>query len=76
MVTGGASGLGLAVVQRVAAKGGRAVVADLPTSKGEAIAEALGERVVFVATDVSVGIRFNCFNSFKKREFSTTQLFL
>jgi len=53
MVTGGASGLGLAVVQRVAAKGGRAVVADLPTSKGEAIAEALGERVVFVATDVT-----------------------
>lgn len=53
LVTGGASGLGLATVRRFIAGGGSAVIADLPSSEGELIAKNLGERARFVPTDVT-----------------------
>lgn len=53
LVTGGASGLGLATVQRVVREGGRAVICDLPTSKGSVVAERFGPDAVFAPTDVS-----------------------
>lgn len=53
LVTGGASGLGLATVRRFVEGGGSAVIADLPSSNGELIARDLGERVRFVPTDVT-----------------------
>ncbi|WP_020501759.1 SDR family NAD(P)-dependent oxidoreductase [Sciscionella marina] len=53
VVTGGASGLGLATVQRLLDAGaGQVVIADLAGSEGEAVAARLGDRAVFVATDV------------------------
>jgi NAD(P)-dependent dehydrogenase (short-subunit alcohol dehydrogenase family) len=53
VVTGGASGLGLATVKRLLAAGAdRVVFADLPGSDGKAVAESLGDRVVFVPADV------------------------
>ena len=54
MVTGGASGLGRACVERVVREGGRVVVADLPTSGGSALAKELGESAVFAPLDVSL----------------------
>src|SRR5690606_490664 len=53
MVTGGASGLGLACVKWLAGAGSRVVLVDLPTSEGAAIAEELGDQVVFVGADVT-----------------------
>jgi NAD(P)-dependent dehydrogenase (short-subunit alcohol dehydrogenase family) len=57
IVTGGASGLGLATVRRLAAAGAPTVVIDLPTSDGADIAKAVteetGTRVVFAAADVT-----------------------
>lgn len=53
LVTGGASGLGLATVRRFVEGGGSAVIADLASSNGEIIARDLGERVRFVPTDVT-----------------------
>ena len=53
LVTGGASGLGRATVEALAAAGAAVVVADLPSSDGAAVASALGERVRFVPTDVT-----------------------
>lgn len=53
LITGGASGLGLAMVRRFVEAGGSAVIADLPSSVGELIARELGERVKFVPTDVT-----------------------
>jgi NAD(P)-dependent dehydrogenase (short-subunit alcohol dehydrogenase family) len=53
LVTGGASGLGLATVRRLAADGARVVIADLPSSDGAVVAEGLGEAVRFVPTDVT-----------------------
>lgn len=53
LVTGGASGLGEACVRRFVAGGAKAVIVDLNTEKGQALAADLGEAVRFVEADVS-----------------------
>jgi NAD(P)-dependent dehydrogenase (short-subunit alcohol dehydrogenase family) len=53
LVTGGASGLGLASAQRLAREGANVVIVDLPSSNGAAEAAALGGKSTFVAADVT-----------------------
>ncbi len=53
IVTGGASGLGRAVAERVVAAGGKAVLADVNEETGKAAEQALGKNVRFVKTDVA-----------------------
>ena len=52
-VTGGASGLGEAVVRMVIDAGGRAAIFDLPSSRGAEFASELGDRAAFLAVDVA-----------------------
>ncbi|MGQ0840560.1 3-oxoacyl-ACP reductase [Actinokineospora sp.] len=51
VVTGGASGIGLASVRRLAAEGARVVVADVDLDAGKAAADEVGG--LFVRTDVT-----------------------
>ncbi|WJS90645.1 SDR family NAD(P)-dependent oxidoreductase [Microbacterium testaceum] len=51
LVTGGASGLGLATARRLAAVGAHVTIVDLPRSDGAALAEELGGS--FAAADVT-----------------------
>src|SRR5438477_8705550 len=51
LVTGGASGLGLATVRKLAASGAHVTVVDLPTSRGAEIAQQLG--ATFAPADVT-----------------------
>lgn len=53
LVTGGASGLGLATVKRLIAQGVKVVIADLPGSNGAAVAQELGDAVRFAPADVT-----------------------
>lgn len=53
VVTGGASGLGLATTRALLDKGALVVILDLPTSNGEEVAKELGDRVRFAAADVT-----------------------
>ena len=53
LVTGGASGLGLATGEALAAAGAHVVLVDLPGSDGEVVAERLGGGARFVAADVT-----------------------
>jgi len=54
LVTGGASGLGKATVERLVQQGGRVIICDLPASKGNDVAKELGsDKAVFVPIDVT-----------------------
>jgi len=53
LVTGGASGLGLATARRLVKAGGKAVLVDLPSSKGDEAAASLDGGAVFAAADVT-----------------------
>jgi NAD(P)-dependent dehydrogenase (short-subunit alcohol dehydrogenase family) len=53
LVTGGASGLGLATVRRLHGAGASVVLMDLPTSNGTAVAKELGGRAAFSPGDVT-----------------------
>jgi NAD(P)-dependent dehydrogenase (short-subunit alcohol dehydrogenase family) len=53
LVTGGASGLGLAAAARIVAAGGSAALLDVNRAQGSAAAESLGERAFFLETDVT-----------------------
>jgi NAD(P)-dependent dehydrogenase (short-subunit alcohol dehydrogenase family) len=52
LVTGGASGLGLATVENLVAAGAKVVILDLPGSPGDDVASRLGEGVRLAAADV------------------------
>ena len=53
LVAGGASGLGEATARRLHADGSHVVIADLNEDRGRALESELGDRVTFVATDVT-----------------------
>lgn len=53
VVTGGASGLGLAAARSLLSHGGRVVLLDLPTSAGEQVASELGDAAWFAPADVT-----------------------
>jgi NAD(P)-dependent dehydrogenase (short-subunit alcohol dehydrogenase family) len=53
VVTGGASGLGLAVANRIVMAGGKVTLLDVNEAQGTAAAAALGDRAAFIATDVT-----------------------
>lgn len=53
VISGGASGLGLATAQAVIDAGGQAVLLDLNAEQGAKSAAALGDRASFVHTDIS-----------------------
>jgi NAD(P)-dependent dehydrogenase (short-subunit alcohol dehydrogenase family) len=54
LVTGGASGIGLAVARRLAAEGAQVVIADVADEAGEQVA-ASDDAITFVRADVSRG---------------------
>ncbi|GAB4568480.1 MAG: 3-hydroxyacyl-CoA dehydrogenase [Haliangiales bacterium] len=53
IVTGGASGLGRAIVERLVASGGKAAIFDLNQQAGEALADALGDAAIYQPVNVT-----------------------
>lgn len=53
LVTGGASGLGEAVVRRFVAAGAQAVIVDVNYARGQALVKELGDATLFAEADVS-----------------------
>ena len=53
VITGGASGLGEASVRRLHAAGANVVIADLSEELGQKLEKELGEKALYVKTDVS-----------------------
>ena len=54
VITGGASGIGLATTRRIVAEGGQVVVGDLAPEGLAAVAEELGDAVATVQGDISL----------------------
>jgi 3alpha(or 20beta)-hydroxysteroid dehydrogenase len=52
LVSGGAGGIGAAIVRRLVSEGARVVVGDILISEGEALATELGDTVLFHPLDV------------------------
>ena len=55
LVTGGASGLGEAVVRAIHKQGGKVVIADLNVETGQALVSELGNKLRFIRCDVTSG---------------------
>jgi NAD(P)-dependent dehydrogenase (short-subunit alcohol dehydrogenase family) len=53
IVTGGASGLGLAAAKELTSRGASVTIVDLPDSAGAAVAKELGDRAQFAAADIT-----------------------
>lgn len=53
LVTGGARGIGAAIVRRLHADGARVAITDVLTDEGRALASELGEGVIYLAHDVT-----------------------
>jgi NAD(P)-dependent dehydrogenase (short-subunit alcohol dehydrogenase family) len=53
IVTGGAAGIGRAIVERLVAEGCRVLIGDLDRARGEALARELGDNAVFHPLDVT-----------------------
>jgi len=53
VVSGGASGLGLGVVQRIVSQGGKVAILDLNQASGQNIASQNPKQITFIKTDIS-----------------------
>lgn len=53
VISGGASGLGQAVAKRIVDTGGHVAILDINDDQGKSAAAALGDRALFIKTDVS-----------------------
>ena len=73
LVTGGASGLGESVVRAIVAQGGKAVIADLNESTGQALVNELGDNVRFVRCDVTSGDDVQAAVDLAEKEFGGLQ---
>ncbi|MEJ2533364.1 MAG: glucose 1-dehydrogenase [Halioglobus sp.] len=54
VITGGASGIGEATVNKFVAEGARVVIADMQVDRGSALAATLGDNAIFIRTDVCI----------------------
>lgn len=73
LVTGGASGLGEAVVRAIAAQGGKVVIADLNEETGKALVSELGDKVRFVRCDVTSADEVQAAVDIAERDFGGLQ---
>ncbi len=69
LVTGGASGLGEAVVRAISEQDGNVVIADLNVETGQALASELGDNVRFIHCDVTNGNQVQAAVHFTENEF-------
>ncbi|MGE6795224.1 MULTISPECIES: SDR family NAD(P)-dependent oxidoreductase [Psychrobacter] len=73
LVTGGASGLGEAVVRAIVAQGGKVVIADLNETVGSALVAELGDNTRFVRCDVTSGDEVQVAVDTAEKEFGGLQ---
>ena len=73
LVTGGASGLGEAVVRAISRQGGQVIIADLNEDAGQALVSELGENVRFLRCDVTSGDDVQAAVDLAEKDFGSLQ---
>lgn len=73
LVTGGASGLGEAVVRGINEQGGNVVIADLNEATGQALVDELGDNVRFIRCDVTSGEEVQAAVNLAEKAFGSLQ---
>jgi NAD(P)-dependent dehydrogenase (short-subunit alcohol dehydrogenase family) len=76
VVTGGASGLGRATVERFVEEGAKVVVGDQDAAGGEALAASLGEACAFLRTDVCDRAQIQALVDFAVARFGGLQVMM
>lgn len=71
LVTGGASGLGEAVVRGINNQGGNVVIADLNMEAGQALVDELGDKVRFIRCDVTCSDEVHAAVNLAENEFGS-----
>lgn len=74
VVSGGASGLGLATCERIAKAGGKVAMLDVNEQQGQEAAKKLGVNALFIKTDVSSEKEVNAAVDKAKAAFGSLQL--
>lgn len=74
IVTGGASGIGRACVERFAEEGARLVIADIDADAGQAVASSLGDVAAFKQTDVTDADQVQALVDFAVERFGGLQV--
>ncbi len=69
IITGGASGLGEAVVRRLLGLGANAVILDLNEERGTRLVNELGEQAAFIKTDISATVEVQKAIDFTREKF-------
>jgi NAD(P)-dependent dehydrogenase (short-subunit alcohol dehydrogenase family) len=69
IVTGGASGIGVGVVEKFLSEGARVVIADVDPDRGAAVAETHGAQAVFRQTDTAYPDQVSALVSFVVQQF-------
>ena len=73
LVTGGASGLGEAVVRAIVSQGGNVVIADLNDTTGQALVDELGDNARFIRCDITSGKEVQAAVSLAEQAFGGLQ---
>lgn len=73
LVTGGASGLGEAVVRALSSQGGNVIIADLNEETGQALVKELGDNVRFVRCDITSGDDVQAAVDLAEKDFGSIQ---
>ncbi len=74
IVTGGATGIGRAIVELFAEQGARVVIADIDSAAGESLAAQLGEAVRFNCTDVADKSALDALFAFTDAQFGAVDV--
>lgn len=74
IVSGGVSGLGFAVAEKIVKAGGQVAMLDINEEAGQAAAQKLGERAIFIKTDVSNEANVNSAVEQAKKAFGSLTL--
>ncbi|NWF90684.1 MAG: SDR family NAD(P)-dependent oxidoreductase, partial [Ignavibacteriaceae bacterium] len=76
IVTGGASGIGSAIVKQFAREGARVIISDIDLKSSQALADSIGSNVFPFELDVTSAENFKSLLNFCQEKFGGLDIFV